>query len=165
LGFVLEKSLRILVRYLCGHGRGQLFQPTAILRHDLAVTLPAAFDPGVRNEQEAIWCASNFFENSVALLWRVLGGVTATVSGMQGIKTVGVKPGNKVRKRFCPLGPWLEPRTAGPLLRPALPAAVKFMPFETERRLLARATTMAGCDFWRGVRGGFVHRLSSGVAF
>jgi hypothetical protein len=23
---------------------------------------------------------------------------------------------------------------------------------------------MAGCDFWRGVRGGFVHRLLAGVA-
>ena len=40
---------------------------------------------------------SNFLENPISLFWRVLDAVTATVSGVQGIKTFGVETGDEVR--------------------------------------------------------------------
>jgi hypothetical protein len=39
---------------------------------------------------------SDFFENPIALLWCVLDGVTATMTGVQGVKTFGVESGDKI---------------------------------------------------------------------
>ena len=39
---------------------------------------------------------ADFLENPIALFWRVLDGVTATVSGVEGIKTFGVESGDKI---------------------------------------------------------------------
>ena len=47
-----------------------------------------------------IWCASNFLENPIALFWRVLDGVTATMTGVQGINAFSVETGDKVRNRW-----------------------------------------------------------------
>ena len=44
---------------------------------------------------------SNFLENPVALFWRVLDGVTTTVSGVQGIKAFGVESGDEVRNGWA----------------------------------------------------------------
>ena len=43
-----------------------------------------------------IWCASDLLENPIALFWCVLDGVTATVSGVQCLKTFGVETGDEI---------------------------------------------------------------------
>jgi hypothetical protein len=80
----------------------------------------------------SIWSTSSFLENLIALFWCVLDGVTATVSGVQGIKTFGVESGDKI----C----------------------------NGEKAFGSSDNDGWVCDFWRGVRGGFVRRLSGCVA-
>ena len=53
--------------------------------------------PSAGSVEFSIWCTANFFENSIALLWCVFDGVTATVTRVKCVNTVGVEPGNKVR--------------------------------------------------------------------